>query len=205
MRLADWPRNPFGVCANLLRDRCSCRSYNSKCNLWKSWTLKLTSEFSHAHLTIFSTVWDTCWFYEDHASRRNANLQKIYQYFVGYKYWDWCRCIQRRDFAGLFNNKLVYRGAHHWSPISLVPHLIGSPSHWSPISLVPHLIDPPISTHAPLISLVPHLIGPPRLIGPPSHWSPISLVPFSLVPQFISPPLHYLNSLVPLLIGPPFH
>ena len=89
----------------------------------------------------------------------------------------------------------VGTGAHHWSPISLVPHLISSPSHWSPISLVPHLIDPPISTHAPLISLVPHLIGPP-----PTHWSPISLVP-----QFISPPLHYLNSLVPLLIGPPFH
>ena len=83
VRLADWPRTPFGVCANLLRDRCSCRSYNSKCNLWKSWTLKLTSEFSHAHLTIFSTVWDTCWFYQDHASRRNAKLQKIYQYFVG--------------------------------------------------------------------------------------------------------------------------
>ena len=28
--LADWPRTPFGVCANLLRDRCSCRSYNFK-------------------------------------------------------------------------------------------------------------------------------------------------------------------------------
>ena len=55
----------------------------SKCNLWKSWTLELTSEFSHARLTIFSTVWDTCWFYQDHASRRNAKLQKIYQYFVG--------------------------------------------------------------------------------------------------------------------------
>ena len=50
-----------------------------KCNLWKSWTLKLTPEFSHAHLTIFSTAWDTCWFYQDHASRRNAKLQKIYQ------------------------------------------------------------------------------------------------------------------------------
>ena len=54
----------------------------SKCNLWKSRTLKLTSEFSHAHLTISSTVWDTCWFYQDHASRRDAKLQKIYQYFV---------------------------------------------------------------------------------------------------------------------------
>ena len=68
-------------------------------------------------------------------------------------------------------------GAHHWSPISLVPHLISPPSHWSPISLVPHLIGPPISTQAPPISLVPHLIGPPdslvpHLIGPPSHWSP---------------------------------
>ena len=55
----------------------------SKCNLWKSWTLELASEFSHAHLTIFSTVWHTCWFYQDHASWRNAKLQKIYQYFVG--------------------------------------------------------------------------------------------------------------------------
>ena len=26
----------------------------SKCNLWKSWTLELTSEFSHAHLTILA-------------------------------------------------------------------------------------------------------------------------------------------------------
>ena len=55
----------------------------SKCNLWKSWTLELTSEFSHAHLTIFSTVLDAGWFYQDHASRVNAKLQKIYQYFVG--------------------------------------------------------------------------------------------------------------------------
>ena len=55
----------------------------SKCNLWKSWTLELTSEFSHAHLTIFSTVWDAGWFYQDHASRVNAKSQKIYQYFVG--------------------------------------------------------------------------------------------------------------------------
>ena len=46
-------------------------------------TLELTSEFSHAHLTIFSTVWDVGWFYQDHASRVNAKLQKIYQYFVG--------------------------------------------------------------------------------------------------------------------------
>ena len=30
VRLADWPWTPFGVCANLLRDRCSCRSYNFK-------------------------------------------------------------------------------------------------------------------------------------------------------------------------------
>ena len=71
--------------------------------------------------------------------------------------------------------------SHSWNTMMKGVHIIGPPSHWSPISLVPHLI------------------------GPPSHWSPISLVPFSLVPQFISPPLHYLNSLVPLLIGPPFH
>ena len=55
----------------------------SKCNLWKSWTLELTSEFSHPHLTIFSRVWDAGCFFQDHASRRNAKLQKIYQYFVG--------------------------------------------------------------------------------------------------------------------------
>ena len=87
----------------------------------------------------------------------------------------------------------------HWSPISSVPHLIGPPSHWSPISLIPQLAHMHHSFHWSPISLVP------RLIGLPSHWSPISLVPFSLVPQFISPPLPYLNSLVPLLIGPPFH
>ena len=71
--------------------------------------------------------------------------------------------------------KHVTAGAHHWPPISLVPQLapMHHQFHWSPISLPP----------------------PPRL--------PISLVPFSLVPQFISPPLHYLNSLAPLLISPP--
>ena len=87
---------------------------------------------------------------------------------------------------------------------SLVPHLIGPPS------LVPHLIGPPSHWSPNKHPCTTHFIGPPshwspRLIGPPSHWSPISLVPFSLIPQFISPPLHYLNSLVPLLIGPPFH
>ena len=82
----------------------------------------------------------------------------------------------------------------HWSPISLVPHLTGPPSHWSPISLIPQLAPMHHSFHWSPISLVP-----------PTHWSPISLVPFSLVTQFISPPLRYLNSLVPLLIGPPFH
>ena len=44
-------------------------------------------------------------------------------------------------------------GSAHWSPISLVPHLIGPlligpPTHWSPNTLL-------------------------ELIGPPSHWSPI--------------------------------
>ena len=29
----------------------------SKCDLWKSWTLELTSEFSHAHLTILAQCW----------------------------------------------------------------------------------------------------------------------------------------------------
>ena len=116
-------------------------------------------------------------------------------------------------------------GSAHWSPISLVPHLIGpfligppshwSPSHWSPISLVPHLIGPPfhLSPHHRPIPMVPHLIGPPshwspnssvpHLIGPPisTHASPIPLVshligpPDSLVPHLIGP----------LLIGPPIH
>ena len=49
----------------------------SKCNLWKSWTVQLTSEFSHAHLTIFSIVWVTGWFYQDHPCRRNAKTQNI--------------------------------------------------------------------------------------------------------------------------------
>ena len=98
---------------------------------------------------------------------------------------------------------------YHNGRTSLVPHLIGPPSHWSPISLVPHLIGPPSHWSPKWHPSTNHFIGPPshwspRLIGPPSHWSPISLVPFSLVRQLISPPLHYLNSLVPLLIGPPF-
>ena len=129
-------------------------------------------------------------------------------------------------------SSIVFAGAHHWSPISLVPHLIDPPSHWSPISLVPHVIGLPNGTHAPPISLVPHLIGPPdslvpRLIGPPSHWSPISLVPqlapmhhpfhwspISLVPHPIGPfspvgppihksPPHCLNSMAPFSLVPP--
>ena len=56
-----------------------------KCNLWKSRTLKLTPEFSHAHLTIFSTVWDVGWFYQDHASRRTAKLQKKISVFCKVK------------------------------------------------------------------------------------------------------------------------
>ena len=35
-------------------------------------------------------------------------------------------------FNGKTSSKGVLSGAHHWSPISLVPHLIGPPSHWSP-------------------------------------------------------------------------
>ena len=34
-------------------------------------------KFSHAHLTIFSIVWVTGWFYQDHPSRRNAKTQNI--------------------------------------------------------------------------------------------------------------------------------
>ena len=45
-----------------------------QCDLRKSWTRELTSEFCHARLTIFSTVWDAGWFYKEHASRRNAKL-----------------------------------------------------------------------------------------------------------------------------------
>ena len=78
-------------------------------------------------------------------------------------------------------------------------HIIGPPSHWSPISLVPHLIDPPISTHAPLISLVPHLIGPP------THWSPISLVPHLIGPLLIGAPIHKSPTTLFELIGLPSH
>ena len=110
-------------------------------------------------------------------------------------------------------------GSAHWSPISLVPHLIGPlligppthwspntlleligpPSHWSPISLVPHLIGPPFhsSPHHRPIPMVPHLIGPP------SHWFPISLVP-----QLISLPSHWSPNWHPCIthsIGPPSH
>ena len=118
----------------------------------------------------------------------------------------------------------IWGECSHWSPISLVPHLIGPPSHWSPISLVPQLAPmhhpfhwSPISlvppTHWSPISLVPHLIGPLlicapihkspttlfELIGPPSHWSPFSLVhPFSANPN--GPPSHWSPiSLVPQL------
>ena len=128
-----------------------------------------------------------------------------------------CAMYYKLALWGWFWYDVLRVGAHHWSPISLVPHLIGSPSHWSPISLVPHLIGPPISTHAPLISLVPHLIGPLligapihkspttlfELIGPPSNWSPFSSVhPFSANPN--GPPSHWSPiSLVPHLIGPP--
>ena len=105
-------------------------------------------------------------------------------------------------------------GQSQWSPISLVPHLIGSPSHWSPNSSVPHLIGPLISTHESPIPSVPHLIGPPdslvpHLNGPPSHWSPPHWYPkwpwlysshwspISLVPQS--------NNGYSVLIGPPSH
>ena len=106
-------------------------------------------------------------------------------------------------------------GSAHWSPIPLVPHLIGPlligpPTHWSPNTLL-ELIGTP--SHSSPISLVPHLIGPPfhssphhrpipmvpHLIGPPSHWFPISLVP-----HLIGSPSHWSpNSSVPHLIGPP--
>ena len=103
------------------------------------------------------------------------------------------------------------RGSAHWSPLSLVPHLIGPLSHWFPIPLVPQLISPPshcspISTHASPIPFVSHLIGPPRLIGPPSQWSPISMVPHLIGPtSHWSPNATLITqfSLVPHPIGPP--
>ena len=42
--------------------------------------------------------------------------------------------------SSLYVSGLQDVGAHHWFPISLAPHLIGSPSH----PLVPHLIGPPV-------------------------------------------------------------
>ena len=100
----------------------------------------------------------------------------------------------------------LHNGAHHWSPISLVSHLIGPPisNHTTPIPLVPHLIGTPDS-------LVSHLIGPLlidtpihkspttllELIGSLYHWSPFSLVhPLSIHPN--GPPSHWSPiSLVP--------
>ena len=121
----------------------------------------------------------------------------------------------------------VCPGSAHWSPISMVPHLIGplligppthwSPntlleligpqSHWSPISLVPHFIGPPFqsSPHHRPIPMVPHLIGPP------SHRFPISLVPqlahrnhpFHWSPISLVPPTYWSPiSLVPQFISP---
>ena len=67
----------------------------------------------------------------------------------------------------------------NWSPL-FIDSLNFGQSQWSPISLVPYLIGPPIGTHALPIPLVPPLIAPPHsdslppsphLIGPPSHWS----------------------------------
>ena len=118
---------------------------------------------------------------------------------------------------------MISLGAHHWSPISLVPRLIGPPSHWSPIPLVPQLAPMHHPFHWSPISLVPRLIGPPShrshislvpqcdpdytvLIGPPSHWSPnVTLViEFSLVPHLIEsrngPPAtgpHLFGSILP--------
>ena len=40
VHLADWPWSSFRVCANLLRDQCSCRSYNFKCSC-RSYSFKV--------------------------------------------------------------------------------------------------------------------------------------------------------------------
>ena len=108
-------------------------------------------------------------------------------------------------------------------------HIIGPPSHWSPIPLVPHLIGPPDSLVLHFIGphlIGPLLIGPPinkspttlfELIGSPSNWSPFSLVhPFSANPNgphLTGPPSHWSpislipqpNPFYPVLIGPPSH
>ena len=86
----------------------------------------------------------------------------------------------------------VIGGSAHWSPLSLVPHLIGPlligpPTHWSPNTLM-ELIGPP--SHWSPISLVPHLIGPA------SHWSPISLPILEPLLCFATPePVTFFNIL----------
>ena len=74
-------------------------------------------------------------------------------------------CVQISQVSTNKPSECVQTGSAHWSPLSLVPHLIGPlligpPTHWSPNTLM-------------------------ELIGPPSHWSPISLVP-----HLIGPPFH---------------
>ena len=76
------------------------------------------------------------------------------------------------------------------APISLVPHLIGSPSHWSPSSSAPISLVPFSSVS---FSLVPQLAP----VHHPLHWSPISLFPHSLAAISLVP--HLIGS---LLIGP---
>ena len=82
----------------------------------------------------------------------------------------------------------------HWSPSHCPPPPPPPLTHWSPFSLVPHLINPPHhphpTPHPTPLSLVhsssvhpdgPHCTGP-QSHWSPSYWSPISLVlPYSLI------------------------
>ena len=161
--------------------------------------------------------------YEKIFSDHSYNLEHPKNNFEHYILIQWPSSTRIGD-AGMssplpWTEALHQVGSAHWSPISLVPHLIGPlligppthwspntlleligpPSHWSPISLVPHLIGPPFhsSPHHRPIPMVPHLIGPP------SHWFPISLVP-----QLISLPSHWSPNWHPCIthsIGPPSH
>ena len=83
VHLADWPWTPLGVCANLLRGRRSCRSYNFKVKSMEILNTRTDIRVFPRTFDYFSTMWDVGWFYQDHTSRVNAKLQKIYQYFVG--------------------------------------------------------------------------------------------------------------------------
>ena len=72
VRLADWPWTPFGVCTNLLRDQWSCRRYHFKVSSIENLNIVTDIRVFPRTFDYFSTVW----FYVNHASPQNANLQK---------------------------------------------------------------------------------------------------------------------------------